>query len=147
MASPLHEGPGVDLRFSKDRLREAGLAALFAGAAWAVSAAVLSLALFTTTRTMTALAVHAVVVPPIYVATALVYFRREGALRPWAAAVVFAVLAFAFDHTLSVTLHRTCDAACQALATGIPSYAALVSVWIAGLAFQEPERGQRHTVT
>lgn len=130
-----------------DRLPEVGAAAAYAIGAWAVCAAVLSLALFFSTLTTTALAVHAVAVPPVCVAVAFVYFRRPQALGPFAAAIVFALLAFVLDRTITIALHRTCDAACQALATGIPSYAALVSVWITGLAFEQPERAERHSVT
>jgi hypothetical protein len=117
--------------------REVAAALLFAIAGWGVSAALFSLALWSGTL-HTALAVHGVVVPAVFVLVALVYFGRPNALAPLPSAVLFAtvvaVLEIGFGRFLP---SRAYDAATSLLGTWLPVVFVLVATWLTGTGARE----------
>ncbi|HEY8077306.1 MAG TPA: hypothetical protein VIF62_24440 [Labilithrix sp.] len=101
-----------------------------------ISAAAMSIALWTAPVATAALAAHAIVVPVVFGLVATVYFRRDAPLRPAVAGVVFALLVLALDIATRALLRRTFDVV---LGTWLPAYVALLATWITGLAYGEAE--------
>jgi hypothetical protein len=117
--------------------REVPAALLFGIVGWATCAGVLSIALHLASRTLTALAVHMVVVPIVFGFVSLVYFRRPRPLPPFVAAAIFALVAFGASLLLEALFRRTFDVANEILATWLPAHLALLATWISGLAMSD----------
>jgi hypothetical protein len=113
-------------------IRKTAIAALHGLAAWAVAAAVMSVASWYASVSIAGVATHAVALPLACGLASLVYFRREDALHPLAAAATFAVLVLALDTATHALFRRSSDVV---LAIWLPVCAAFLVTWITGLAF------------
>jgi hypothetical protein len=114
-------------------VREAAVAVLFAAAGWTVSAAVFSLSAWVVPL-QTALAVHGVVMPLVFVLVALVYFGRRTALRALPAAVLFASVTLALEIVgPRLLVDRSYEPLTSVLGTWLPVLFVLVVTWLTGI--------------
>ena len=129
----------VDPRHAAD-LREAGVAAALVALGWLVSAACLSVT-FWLASLHTAFAVHGFALPVVLSLVALVYFRREEAMPPLRAALLFAVLALVLEVVLSRFLaSRSYEPLTSAVGTWIPVLLVFFATWLIGIGAHEPSR-------
>lgn len=122
----------LTLRLGHD-IREGVSALAFGIAGWAVSAAAMMLTNWIATPT-TALAVHTVVCPVIFVFVALVYFQRTEPLHPLAAALMFGTTVIVFDALLRAIFGEASNLRALVVTTVIPAYGAAAVTWLTGAA-------------